>query len=132
MHYILIEKEPIPCDDEDLWRAWWKKSNQKVALTQENGFKIETNFLGVWINLDDQLNESPLFFRTMVYGKNWKVLKMAFCSTWEEAESEHSKMVEKYIKKSHQTVTNKDIFLIPNLIGWESPYLKFVKFIKPC
>ncbi len=103
MYYILIDKEPVPCDDEDLWQSWLKKSNPQVALTERYGFKIETEFMGRSIVFcEEDIDNTPLFFRTIVYDKNWKVLDMNFWSTWEEAEVEHQAMVKKYIKNKPQ------------------------------
>ena len=86
MKYILNGKLPVKCDDVIEWADWLEKSNRHVCLTEKDGVKVSTVFLGIDYSFEDNL---PLLFETMVFGGKhdedlWRY------STWEEAEKGHA------------------------------------------
>ena len=110
-HYILKGHEAVPCENVMEWAEWFSVNvdRRRVAKTEftSNIFlawlgkllkikrfepvMVSTVFLSLNHNWDDG---EPLLFETMVFGGKlngelWR------CSTWEEAEKNHKKVVGK-------------------------------------
>ena len=85
-YYILVNHQPVPCDDMIVWALWFSTSDRKVACTPVHNVNVST----VCIGLDHNFSGvgPPLIFETMIFGggeDGW----CERCSTWAEAESVH-------------------------------------------
>lgn len=89
--YILNEsREPVPCDDINVWGRWMESADRRVALTDISEYvKVSTVFLG----LDHGYGGTPLLFETMVFGGEHDEACQRSTS-WAEAEQAHQSMVE--------------------------------------
>ena len=95
--YILKDKIAIPCEDLLEWSTWIETADRRVKVTElENNIRISTVFLGISYQFDDD-DEKSLLFETMVFG-GYLHEDLERCSTWEEAEFQHFRMVEKVIQ----------------------------------
>ena len=95
MHlYKLDGQTPVLCHDLTDW-AETMKHNRHVKDEQIGDTRISTVFLGLDHNHSWQ-GGPPILFETLVFAKNglseddW----MERCSTWEEAEKMHQRMVD--------------------------------------
>lgn len=98
MNYILIDKKPIPCADEDLWKAWCQ-NNEKVLLMEHLGyycFKIE--FMPRPMEFPNC--QTFKFFKVMVCANNL-VSFISFHATWEKAETRFNQLRQKYQRTIH-------------------------------
>jgi hypothetical protein len=89
--YILNDHEPVPCDDLIGWAMWLEKANRIVGKDMVGEVRVSTVFLG----LDHSFGQGPpMLFETMVFGGP---LDSACerCSTWEQAEAQHSAMLKR-------------------------------------
>ena len=92
--YILDNHTPIPEDDVLKWGMWFETNDRIVKKTIIGDIRISTVFLG----LDHSYGEgSPLLFETMIFGGKYHE-DQDRCSTWDEAEKMHERMVKK-VKK---------------------------------
>lgn len=90
-HYILDGHKTVAVDLMT-WAKWFeKKIDRHVADEKIGEARISTVFLG----LDYSFGEGPpLIFETMVFGGPHD-MDQDRCTTWEEAEAMHKRMVEK-------------------------------------
>ena len=95
MKYLLDKNhKPYKVDDVLEWgRGFESIENRRVALYKKDGIRISTVFLGLDHNYCD--TGTPLLFETMVFDEAGGPLDqtMERCSTWEQAEKQHEKIV---------------------------------------
>lgn len=103
-HYILVNRVPAqigpdegPLSKEDLlaWAQFLEEGNRRVALTKVPAGEVSTVFLG----LDHRFGGDgpPLVFESMFFrdGPGIGSEDCERCSTWEQAEEQHRRMVAK-------------------------------------
>ena len=57
--------EIVPCDDLFEWARWFETADRTIALTQLDGMRVSTVFLG----LDHSFGSGePLLFETLIFG----------------------------------------------------------------
>lgn len=97
--YILIGQTPVPEPDIIAWAACFGDEDRVVFQTEFAGGRVSTVFLG----LDHQWGIGPpLLFETMVF-LDGEPAGRERCSTWLEAEAQHTKILEKYVHEdSHR------------------------------
>lgn len=92
-YYILDDHTPVPVD-HIRWAEWVHRNREtrRVARTAlQSGVVISTVFLG----LDHGYGDGPpILFETMIFGGPHNE-DQERCSTWEEAEAMHARMVER-------------------------------------
>ncbi len=90
-HYILDGHNVVPCDLMT-WARAFETTNRRVAKDIIGEKCISTVFLG----LDHSFGDGPpLLFETMVFkGDSSEDEICERCSTWEEAEAQHARIVE--------------------------------------
>lgn len=98
--YILVGHDVKRVDDLVEWALWMETAKTRVAETigtvkidgQNVGqVRVSTIFLG----LDHSFgNGPPLLFETMIFGGPLDQ-EQERCSTWEEAEKQHERMIGK-------------------------------------
>ena len=87
--YILDDKTPVPAPDLMAWAKWFESADRTVRRDVENEIVVSTVFLG----LDHSFGgRPPLLFETMVFGGPLDG-EMDRCSTWQQAEIMHDKML---------------------------------------
>lgn len=87
--FILDGKLAVPCDNLLKWAAWFESSNRHVARDVTGNGDVSTIFLGI----NHQFGEGqPLLFETLVFGGTHDGY-MERCTTWEEAEAQHARIV---------------------------------------
>lgn len=89
-HYILDGKIAVPVDDVLEWARRFDQKTKRVAKDEvAPGVVVSTVFLG----LNHQYGDGPpLIFETRIFGGDHDQ-DMDRCSTWEEAEEMHHRMV---------------------------------------
>ena len=94
-YWILKNKKPIHTEDIHIWGRFFEDiNNRRVAMDiLPNGKKVSTVFLGIDHNFGEG---DPHLFETMVFDKDSKDEEVERCSTWEQAEEMHRRMVDKY------------------------------------
>jgi hypothetical protein len=96
--YKLVNRVPVPCDDVHEAALSWEADQRRVALTTVGVQNVSTVFLG----LDHRFGEGPpLLFETMVFGFGPDDERCERCSTWEEAEAQHERIVNELKEKNH-------------------------------
>lgn len=65
MHYILVNKKPVPVYDLLEWARKFEVSDRRVKLTKLRLHYVSTVFLGLDHNFNP--NGKPLLFETMVF-----------------------------------------------------------------
>ena len=89
--YALVDRVPVPLDDEDdilVWGAAFNSPDRRVAETQVTAYcRVSTVFLG----LDHSFSPDgpPILFETMIFGGPLDGYQRR-CATWGEAETEHA------------------------------------------
>jgi hypothetical protein len=87
--YILEGKTPKPASLDE-WARWYQTAERHVAMSEQEGVKVSTVFLG----LDHSFGRGePLLFETMIFGgehDQWQDR----CSTWDQAVVMHCKACE--------------------------------------
>ena len=88
--YILRGKIPVIEPDTLKWARWCEAKDRHVALDKPSAdVTVSTVFLG----LDYQFGDGPpLLFESMIFGGAHDQ-ELARCSTWDEAEAQHIRMV---------------------------------------
>lgn len=82
--YILEGKTPKRVEGPE-WAKWFEKAERHVGLTEKDGVKVSTVFLG----LDYSFNVGPpLLFETMIFGGEHNEYQRRY-STYEGAEIGH-------------------------------------------
>lgn len=67
MNYVLDENDnPVLEPDLLTWARWYETADRHVALTELDGIKISTVFLGVDHNFST--DGPPILFETMIFG----------------------------------------------------------------
>lgn len=106
--WILNGKVPEACTDLLRWAQWFETAQRHVAddTLMAGDVRISTIFLGLDHNFS--LAGPPLLFESMVFGEEHLVkifrrerlmrddLEMWRYATWDEAETGHRKLVERY------------------------------------
>jgi len=97
--YILEGHKAVACEDLLVWALWFETHSAERIIKQETvgQWWVSTVFLG----LDHSMSRDgvkPLIFETMVFGVNIgrrpRSELTRRCSTWEEAEAQHAKVVK--------------------------------------
>ena len=65
VQYILLDGEPVPCDDSAEWCRWFESGDRRVASTHVGDVLVSTVFLAINHNYGAG---PPLLFETMVFG----------------------------------------------------------------
>jgi len=82
--FILDGHTPVPAELMK-WAQRFEKADRHVAMTEHNGIKVSTVFLG----LDHAFGGGPpQLFETMIFGGEHDEYQER-CSTWEQAEEMH-------------------------------------------
>ena len=90
---------PIQCEDLLEWaRAIESGDKRRVALTEVNGVRVSTVFMGLDYSFSDDPDEPPVLFETMAFGAGDKEVDCDRCCTWDQAVKQHEEMVEKFKK----------------------------------
>lgn len=102
--YILIGRDPVPCDDLLVWAEWFEHFDRTIARDYIAGmYEVSTIFLGVDMNIAsmfrDEPGARPLLFETLVFkldaaGDRRGTQTGGRWSTYDEAEAEHAEIVE--------------------------------------
>lgn len=90
----ILDKDRNPVQEPDILKfgQWFEEiENRRVALTEFEGLRVSTVFLGVVHGFTKE--RAPILFETMVF-RGDKGIDEARCTTWGEAEEIHQKMVE--------------------------------------
>lgn len=86
-HYVLKNRVPVSCENILEWGRMFESSERIVAQDTVRGCFVSTVFLG----LDHNFGLGrPLLFETMIFTPDGDSNYQARCSTWDEAEIEHS------------------------------------------
>lgn len=91
--YILVNGEPVVCNDILVWGKWFQNSPDMRVKQEEIGqFKISTVFLGMDHNWGDG---PPLLFETMIFGGGESDLNewQDRCGTLDAAKAMHARAV---------------------------------------
>ncbi len=116
--YILVDHEPVLCEDLITWATWFEGnlSERRVRLTRVGPYYVSTVFLGLDHNFRPQ--GPPILFETMVWiygereitigGKTFKHNQdflniQERCSTWEQALAQHEDVIRQ-VKAESDTV----------------------------
>jgi hypothetical protein len=98
MNYILKDKVPVPCDDKDLWEAWFTPEKFEIATYNADPQIIKIIFLGNPVVILD--SKRLLFFKVTLFLKA-VVIRTTFHATWEEAFARYNDLVLFYTKRFH-------------------------------
>jgi hypothetical protein len=94
--YILDNRIPVPVADLIHWSTWCQHNQDKLTVAKtvvSNDPRLRIGVSTVFLTIDHQLGDGvPLVFETMVFGGPHDGA-MQRCSTWEQAEAQHSAMV---------------------------------------
>ena len=102
MNYKLDGTKVIPCDNLIEWGEWFEKADRQVALTELEGVRVSTIFLGIDHSFG---NGKPILFETMVFGKDkdgkcdYRDQECERYTTRDEAIKGHNKMVSRFMEK---------------------------------
>ena len=104
MRYILKGKNPIPCDDDDLWKAWYTKENYLINKYVGEDLIVTAKFTGKPLKMTEEQKGPLLFFQvTAVFRDEKKLAEFSFYSTWEEAENRYKVYVaSSYLRQALQ------------------------------
>jgi hypothetical protein len=99
-HYILVDRVPVVEPDLLTWAEWFENADNRVVAQVDlpNGYFVSTIFLG--LDHDFFGRRAPVLFETMVFygeGAARGIHDSQRCSTWDEAEKQHTSAVEKWI-----------------------------------
>ena len=92
-YYRLDGRVAVPCEMME-WALMFRDIGQRrvAHTTLPNGYRISTVFLGLDHNFFD--DGPPLIFESMTFPSTGHDEQLcARCSTWEEAEAQHARMV---------------------------------------
>jgi hypothetical protein len=90
------------------WAKWFGNANRLVASETIGKSRVSTVFLG----LDHRFGEGkPLLFETMVFGGDGDGAQDR-CTTWEEAEAMHARMVDRVKNEAPNAALRGDSGLI--------------------
>lgn len=105
MNYILKEKTPIPCNDEDLWQAWFKNNETTINEFENDIVKVTAEFTGksLLLTYEDWAKvKGPLVFKVVAVFKDLKKpAQFAYYDSWEDAEEKFQEHVHAQIKALH-------------------------------
>ena len=93
-HYVLVEREPVPIDDDELfvWADWFGNAANRIVKQEEVGpYMVSTVFLGLDHNF--LMEGPPVLFETMVFCDGADCNYQERCCTWAEAEAQHEAAV---------------------------------------
>lgn len=91
-HYVLDGHTPVVEQDTLIWARWFESADRRVARTEVPGGVVSTVFLGLDHNFS--LKGAPLLFESMAF-LDGDDADCERCSTWEQAEEQPRRMVEK-------------------------------------
>lgn len=90
MKFILKGRTPIPCNDDDLWEAWFINNNPIIDEFENDIVEVTAEFTGKPLKLseEDLSNvKGPLVFKVVAVFKDLKKpAQFAFYDSWEDAE----------------------------------------------
>lgn len=98
MKYILKDKIPLPCPDEDLWMAWFKSQPLFLETYHTDFHIIRITFMGKPMIYPG--TGITNFFKVSVL-KKAVVLQTTFHQTYEEAENKYNEMIFHYMRTFH-------------------------------
>lgn len=98
MKYILKDKTPLPCPDEDLWLAWHRSQNIFLASYNTDNHLIRMTFMGKPVIYPGTNIKN--FFKVSVLKKT-VVLQSTFHERYEEAENKYNEMIFHYLRTFH-------------------------------
>lgn len=87
--YILVGRQPTPCDDLLKWSRWYQENERHVGDETIGDVRVSTIFLGLDLSWGEG---DPLLFETMVFGGEHDQWQDRY-ATYEEAESGHKRVV---------------------------------------
>ena len=91
MKYILRNKTPIPCDDEDLWNAWFTEKKTLIGEYKTPAIAVKAEFIGEpfkgILNENTYQKELSLFQVTAIYSDLSIPAEFSYYSTWEDTEN---------------------------------------------
>lgn len=86
--FILLGREPVPCEDIRAWGMWMARKDRHVAETRLGDVWVSTVFLGM--NYNHSGIGPPILYETMIFGGKYDQYQDRYC-TWDEAEAGHKK-----------------------------------------
>ena len=109
--YILEGHNPVPCPNIIEWVERLEKADRRVDKTKVGETEISTVFLGIDHSFADG---PPLLFETLAFGGELDG-EQELCSTWEQAEAQHLRMVRRAaMSKDLQQIVKLQIPLSSN------------------
>ncbi len=87
--YILVDREPVKCDDLLEWGRWMEEGDRHVALTKLENVHVSTVFLGLDHSFSFAGRSRPVLFETMIFGGEHDQEQWRYC-TWDEAAAGHA------------------------------------------
>lgn len=97
-HYLLIDRRPVQVHPDDWWDWFRKIENRRVGEDQVGPFRVSTVFIGLNAGIEDP----PLLFETEAYDSDGASMLRCHCATWEEAEVQHTVVVEEVRKRMEE------------------------------
>jgi hypothetical protein len=108
MGYYILERHEVVHVERTLPWAMWFETHQaecRVGHDQVGDYEISTMFMGLDMGLARLFpgngNHRPLLFETAVFSgfhREGRMPVMERCSTWEEAEAQHARIVADFRK----------------------------------
>lgn len=91
--YILRGHTPVPANSMREWAEFFEDASRRIVRKTQltPTIEVSTVFLGMDHNFGRE--GSPILFETMVF-RNESGEEMDRCSTWDEAEAMHERMIE--------------------------------------
>lgn len=91
--YILRGHTPVPASSLREWAEFFEDASRRIVRKTQltTTIEVSTVFLGMDHNFGRE--GSPILFETMVF-RNESGEEMDRCSTWDEAEAMHERMIE--------------------------------------
>jgi len=89
--YVLHPDHTItPQPDVQAWANWFGKAKRTVGTYEGIYYRVLTVFIGV----DDEYNEPPLLFETVIFTRDpTRVAKRLRWSNWQDASQGHARAV---------------------------------------
>jgi hypothetical protein len=111
-NYILIDHQPVACDDVRQWAKWFEHADRRVAHTVAlwGLVEVSTVFLGIdhGFSFDETRQHVPVLFETMAFwlpGLFRDGQQMSRCCTWDEALVMHKTML-KEVRRPDVVITS--------------------------
>jgi len=91
-YYILVDKEPVKCNDVALWLT----KDRKIEKTKFGEVEVSTVFLGM---SHGEQNGKPILFETLVFGGRHDSYMDRY-TTWDDAVKGHKEVCDMVDKVS--------------------------------